>query len=164
MKIRIIGGCGSGKTYIARLISKKLNIPHTQTDNLVWDRSDDTRYPVEIRDRMLEDVVSQSSWIIEGVHHKWGASSFAEADFIFIVRPSLAVQNWRTIKRFVKTRLKLEERNYTQDFKNLIVMLGWNRDFEHNNMKAILEMTSQYGTKRHIVHDNREILTILKLE
>ncbi|MNC63257.1 hypothetical protein D3C81_1986190 [compost metagenome] len=72
MKIRIIGGCGSGKTYIAQLISANLGIPHIQTDNLVWNRANNTKYPVEERDRKLAEVLGSETWIIEGVHYKWG--------------------------------------------------------------------------------------------
>lgn len=161
MKIRIIGGCGSGKTYIAKVLSAKLNIVHIQTDNLVWNRTDITKYPEEMRNKMLEDIVSQDSWIIEGVHYKWGLSSFEEADFIFIIRPGLWVQNWRVIRRFMKTRFRLEERNYTQDFKNLITMIGWNQEFEDKSIDKIIEMTSQFESKRFLVNDNKDILNIL---
>jgi adenylate kinase family enzyme len=163
MKIRIIGGCGSGKTYIARILSNKLGITHVQTDNLVWNRSDDTKYSEEIRDRMLCEIINQESWIIEGVHHKWGYGSFKEADYIFIIKPRLLVQNWRTFKRFVKTNLRLEERNYTQDFKNLFVMIGWNNDFEQENMGKIMKITSEFITKRYIVKNNKDILKILNI-
>ncbi|AIQ63468.1 hypothetical protein PSTEL_10610 [Paenibacillus stellifer] len=57
MKIRIIGGCGSGKIYIAQLISANLGIPHIQTDNLVWNRVNNTKYPVEERARKLAEVL-----------------------------------------------------------------------------------------------------------
>ncbi|SEM51156.1 hypothetical protein [Paenibacillus sp. OV219] len=53
MRIRIVGGCGSGKTYIAGQLAKRYGIPHIQTDNLVWDRSDDSKYPEAIRDRRI---------------------------------------------------------------------------------------------------------------
>lgn len=105
MKIRIIGGCGSGKTYIAQLISVNLGIPHIQTDNLVWNRSNNTKYPDEVRDRLLAEVLRSEAWIIEGVHYRWGYNSFQEADYIFIIRNHWLTQDLRTIKRFVATRL-----------------------------------------------------------
>ncbi|AZN42727.1 AAA family ATPase [Paenibacillus albus] len=161
MKIRIVGGCGSGKTYIARQLAKRYGIPHVQTDNLVWDRSDDTKYPEATRDRMLNEIVGQSSWIIEGVHHKWGTIRYAEADYIFIIRAPLAVQNLRTLKRFVKTRLGLEACNYKQSLSNLREMFGWNRNFERDNMVNILALTETYLAKRYIVRRNTEIMDIL---
>ncbi|MBY9080227.1 hypothetical protein KIH86_02555 [Paenibacillus sp. HN-1] len=162
MKIRIIGGCGSGKTYIAQLISAKLGIPHIQTDNLVWNRANNTKYPVEERDRLLAEVLRNEAWIIEGVHYKWGYNSFQEADYILIIRNHRLIQDWRTIKRFVKTRLGLEASNYTQRLNNLFVMLFiWNRNFRREDMKRILELTSVFRHKRYIIKSNREIMNII---
>jgi adenylate kinase family enzyme len=163
MKIHIIGGCGSGKTYISRLLSKRLGIVHYQTDNLVWDRNNDTRYPETIRDKKLSEIVKRDSWIIEGVHYKWVYGRLKEADYIFIIEPNIFIQNWRTIKRFIKTRLRLEEQNYTQDFKNLLVMFGWNQRFEQEEMGKIMEITSEFLEKRRIVKNNLDILKSLKM-
>lgn len=162
MKIRIIGGCGSGKTYIAQLISVNLGIPHIQTDNLVWNRSNNSKYPDEVRDRLLAEVLRSEAWIIEGVHYRWGYNSFQEADYIFIIRNHWLTQDLRTIKRFVATRLGLEASNYTQRLNNLFVMLFiWNRNFRREDMKHILELTSVFHHKRHIVKSNKEIVNII---
>lgn len=163
MRIRIIGGCGSGKTYIAKLLSEKLGIPHYQTDNLVWDRTTNTKFPEEVRDRMLQEIVDKDEWIIEGVHHRWGQSSFLEADYVFIIEPDRIIQNIRTVKRFIKTRLGLEQANYKQTFRDLMTMTFiWNRSFRRD-MKDILEITSQVQDNRHIVKNNMDILKILNL-
>lgn len=37
IKIHIIGGSGSGKSYICEKISKKFNIPHFDLDDIFWD-------------------------------------------------------------------------------------------------------------------------------
>lgn len=161
MKIRIIGGCGSGKTFIAKQLSKQYGIPHFQTDNLVWNRTNNKKYPEETRDRMLNEILERDSWILEGVHHKWGQKSFTQANFIFIINPTTYIQNWRVIKRFIKTRFNLEERNYTQDLKNLKVMIAWNRKYKRIDIKRILELTAEHKNKRYIVKDNKEILKIL---
>lgn len=166
MRIHIIGGCGSGKTYIAKRLSKELGIEHYQTDNLVWDRSDPNnhiKYPKSIRDELLQNIILQDSWIVEGVHQEWVHSSFAEADYIFIIKPSLFIRNRRTLTRFIKTRLGMEERNYTQDIKNLLVMFRWNRDFERKKIYDILEATSRFAEKRHIVKSNMDILKLLNI-
>lgn len=41
-KIHIIGGSGSGKTYIADRISEKLDIKTYDLDELFWDNSADS--------------------------------------------------------------------------------------------------------------------------
>lgn len=37
MKLRIIGGSGSGKTYLARQLAQEYDIPHVELDELQWD-------------------------------------------------------------------------------------------------------------------------------
>lgn len=42
MKIHIIGGSGSGKTYLAEQLAKKYGIRHYDLDALQWDNDADT--------------------------------------------------------------------------------------------------------------------------
>ncbi len=37
MKLRIIGGSISGKTYLARRLAQEYDIPHAELDELQWD-------------------------------------------------------------------------------------------------------------------------------
>lgn len=41
MKIHIIGCSGSGKTYLAKALSEKYNIPHYDLDDIQWDNNSD---------------------------------------------------------------------------------------------------------------------------
>lgn len=159
IKIRIIGACGSGKSYIARTLSKKYQINYFETDNFVWDRTlSNCRYPNDIRDKKLNEIVMTDAWIIEGVHHKWGVESFEKADLIFIIKPNKYVRNFRVIQRFIRTRLGLEQSNYKQSFKNLYEMIFiWNKGFDKESIKEIMELTDGIG-KRFIVKDNKEII------
>lgn len=160
IRIRIIGGCGSGKTYIAKVLAGRYGIPYYETDNFVWDRSGgNIRNTPEVRDAQLARIVAAESWIIEGVHYKWGTESFREADLIFLILPNAYIQDARVIRRFVKTRLGLEQGNYRQTFKGLRKMLfEWNRGFRQESIPEILRLTEPYRSKRIIVRHNREIL------
>ena len=42
MKIHIIGGSGSGKSYLAKKLAKELYIPYYDLDNIFWDNSKDS--------------------------------------------------------------------------------------------------------------------------
>ncbi|SDN00703.1 hypothetical protein SAMN05216191_12345 [Paenibacillus jilunlii] len=160
IRIRIIGGCGSGKSYTARELSKRYGVPYFETDNFVWDRSTPyCRNTPEVRDAQLAEIVAMDSWIIEGVHYKWGSESFRQADFIVLIRPNRVTQDWRVVRRFVKTRLGLEQGNYKQTFRNLNEMLfKWNRKYVRADLPRIMELTEEYRHKRIIVKNNQEIL------
>ncbi|GAY77589.1 hypothetical protein NBRC111894_3143 [Sporolactobacillus inulinus] len=84
-RIHIIGSVGSGKTTLARRLSKNYNIPYYELDNVVWKRtsSGDLRRSDEERDHYLEQIVRSKRWIIEGAHaHHWVNKSFEAADLI----------------------------------------------------------------------------------
>ena len=58
MKIHIIGCSGTGKSYLAKRLSEKYNIPHFDLDDIFWDNSSDrygVKMPDEKRNLMLED-------------------------------------------------------------------------------------------------------------
>lgn len=164
MRVRIIGSCGSGKSYIARKLSIKYRIPFIETDNLVWDRKEaNKRYPEDVRDAKLKDIVNKAEWIIEGVHHKWGQESFTEADLIFIIQPHALVRDYRVLRRFVRTRLGWEQANYKQTLRNLYEMLVvWNRKFDKELMQEILELSSRCQGICVVVRSNREIETAIE--
>jgi adenylate kinase family enzyme len=88
--IHIIGSVGSGKTYLARFLSKQLSIPFYQLDNVLWRRTPngDVRNSAQERDRLLKEIIYQETWIVEGAHHKWVSESFEKADLIIYISPS----------------------------------------------------------------------------
>ena len=48
MKIHIIGGPGSGKTFLAEKLSKELGIRHYDLDELQWDNKSDSYQKVNL--------------------------------------------------------------------------------------------------------------------
>ncbi|HBS46640.1 MAG TPA: hypothetical protein DEA91_23180 [Paenibacillus sp.] len=71
IRIHIIGGSGSGKSYIAELLSDKLHIPHYDLDNIFWDHQSNeygVKAPEDERDRRLREIIGLDSWIAEGVY------------------------------------------------------------------------------------------------
>ncbi len=157
IKIRIIGSCGSGKSYLAKQISNKLEIPYYELDNMIWDRSEESlRFPEEIRDAEFNRIVSSESWIIEGVQYNWTNESFSRADFIYILNPNVYLRDYRIIKRFIRSRTGIEEWNYKQSFKNLLKMLiKWNHGY---NLKEVLDITSQYSYKSFQMKSSRDVI------
>lgn len=49
-KIHIIVGSGSGKTYLANILSTKLKIPTYDLDNIFWDNGYHKKKDKELRD------------------------------------------------------------------------------------------------------------------
>lgn len=73
MKIDIIGSVASGKTTLAKRISKKYGIPYYEKDNIVWKRTlnGDVKRNPEERDKYFYDIICENNWIVEGAPRKF---------------------------------------------------------------------------------------------
>jgi len=158
MKIRIIGACGSGKSYVAKALSHRLNIEYFETDNMIWNRRIMQKFSLEDRDRNLRDILEKDKWIIEGAQYKWSFESFRRADFIFIIKSSAIKRDMRVLKRFLKMRIRPEEFNYIQSIKELCEMIIQNWEYDKRTYYDILDTTESLKDKRLVVRDNLEIL------
>ena len=133
MKIRIIGSVGSGKTTLARRLSRQLDIPFYELDNVVRERhhSGDRRRTEEEMVKCLNDILGQNSWIIEGVHNEnWTVETFKQADVQVYLDPPYSTKTLRITRRFILQKLGLEKANYQVTNDMLFKMFKWNRHFE----------------------------------
>lgn len=153
MKIHIIGCSGTGKTYLAKKLSNKYNIPHYDLDNIYWDNSSQKygiKTEVEKRDKLLLNILEKDDWIIEGIYYKWLEQSFKNADIIYILDLPKYIYKFRIIKRFVKRKLKLEI-SKKETLKSLLDLLKWTDKFQNENMKEIVKFLEIYKEKVYFI-------------
>lgn len=164
IKIHIIGGSGSGKSYISALLSEKFNIPHYDLDNIFWDNEADVyglKASEEQRDQKLREIVSHDSWIIEGVYRSWVEPSLSTADKIIVLMPPLSVQEERIWKRYeerISGTFLNEKRETHEDVKNL---LEWNKKYNLEKLPDFIKSCG-YGEKIITVTDNLDIIELLR--
>ena len=163
MKIHIIGCSGTGKTYLARKLSKKYNIQHYDLDDIQWDNSADgygLKMPVNKREELLKRILSQESWIIEGVYYAWVTESFQRADVIYVLDIPSYIYKYRIIMRFIKRKLGIEK-GKKETFKSVYNLLKWTNKYQNNNLKEIKKILEQYASKVVWISDGREIDRII---
>lgn len=127
MRIHIIGPSGSGKSTYAHHISRLLQIPHYDLDDLYWDNAQQnygTKMPEDKRNRQLHQILLQDTWIIEGIYISWIQESLQRADRIILLDMSLSSCRWRVIKRYLKRKLGFEK-NKRETLKTLVELLRW---------------------------------------
>lgn len=149
MKIRIIGPRGSGKTFLAKRLSEQYHIPICSLDDLFWDNSKvayNCKRDETARNAMLEQVVSQKDWIIEGVQSTWCESSFAQADRIYFLETPASLCRVRIIRRFLKRKIQKTSRK-NETLNSLISLLKWTKKFYKVNLPQIRSTLSKYETK-----------------
>lgn len=163
MKIHIIGGSGTGKSYLANDLSKKYNIPHFDLDNLQWDNKSNeygVKMSVDKRNLLLQGILEKDNWIIEGVYYKWCLQCFEDADIIYILEVPRKIYRFRIIKRFIKRKLGIEK-GKKESLKSLKDLLKWTDKFQTVNIVEIKSILQKYNNKVAFIEDIKIINTLL---
>ncbi|RSD28771.1 DNA topology modulation protein FlaR [Mesobacillus subterraneus] len=164
-KIHIIGGPGSGKSYIAGKLAKMLKVPAHDLDNLFWDNESEyygSQTPPAKRAEKLAAVLVQEKWIIEGVYFSWLEESFRQADYIFILKTSVYVRDWRIIKRFILRKIKLAPVSRKENIKSLIDLLKWNHQYDGSNLVNAIKLMKPYRDKVIILTKNDDVFKLFR--
>ncbi len=135
MKIYIVGAVSSGKSTLAKKLSKASGIPFRSLDEVVHipDSSNpwgNMKRQAEERDKLFSSIIQESDWIIEDVGRPCFEAGMKESDTIVLLEIPSSIRNFRIIKRWIRQRLGLEECFYTPSIKMLRSMLKWSRDYD----------------------------------
>ncbi len=149
MKIHIIGGPGTGKTYLANALSNQLGIPHYDLDDLQWDEKADgygTKRDPRERDALLDRILQYNDWIIEGVYYKWCGQCFADADRIYLLNVPRRRYRFRIIRRFIRRKLGIEK-GKKESVQSLRKLLRWADQYQKTNLPEIRKRLAPYSDK-----------------
>ena len=163
MKIHIIGCSGSGKTYLAKHLSKKYNIPQFDLDDIQWDNTTDAygvKMPIDKRNVLFEEILKNDSWIIEGVYYAWVGQSFRDADIIYVLDMPEYLYKWRIILRFIKRKVGIEK-GKKETLKSVTNLLKWTDTFQNKNLKEIKNILENYEDKVVLLSNKREVSKII---
>lgn len=146
-RVHIIGGPGSGKSYLAARLAKQYAIPSYALDDLYWDRAIPRygkRADKDTRDLQLANIVAQEAWIIEGVYYAWLGPSFAAADVIILLNPSVWLRHWRILRRFMIRKFGTV-RTPRESALDLWRLLQWNRKYDREHLPRALDAVAAQG-------------------
>ncbi|MBQ3127587.1 MAG: DNA topology modulation protein FlaR [Clostridia bacterium] len=164
MKIHIIGCSGSGKTYLATALSKKYNIPHFDLDDIQWDNNAQgygVKMPVEKRNALLQEILANDEWIIEGVYYAWVQQSFEEADKIYVLDMPKYLYISRIIIRSIKRKLGIQK-GKKETLKSVYNLLRWTETFQNNNLKEIKSILDKHNSKVIWITNKKDIQKIIE--
>jgi len=116
-RVYIIGNSASGKTSLARKLSRILKIKSHDLDDFYWERKfTRKRAPAKV-EKLVRKVTRQKKWIIEGVYSSCITCSLDRADLIVWLDYPFRVIAWRLIKRQIMSRQKIR---YLLDFLHYV--------------------------------------------
>ncbi|MCR8644483.1 hypothetical protein NV379_17650 [Paenibacillus sp. N1-5-1-14] len=166
MQIHILGGAGSGKSYIANELSIRWSIPHFDMDDIYWDNSVEmfgVKNPEDIRDQKLSSIVDQFAWINEGVYISWMDPSFASADYIFVLTVPLEMQEERIWTRYEQRKSGLLPSKKKETIESVQELIEWNRNYNQVSLQHFLNH-SIYQNKIVTLDDNAKIYKYLHVD
>ena len=113
MKIYIIGSPGSGKTTLAKVLSKRYNIKHYELDCIVYDDNNNHRKRTkEEIEELFSTIIKNKSFIIEDVGRNKFKKGREICDKIYYIKLNKARIYKQMISRWFKQRLGKEKYNY----------------------------------------------------
>lgn len=133
-KILIVGSVASGKTTLAKRLSKQLHIPWFELDAIVHHRTSAGRYKRTAEEQMevIEEIDRRETWIFEGTDRASYQALYRMADTIVFLDTPLWKRKIRIMTRYIKQILGIEKCEYEPDLAMLKMMYQWTRDFELN--------------------------------
>ena len=164
MKIHIIGCSGSGKTYLANALSKKYTIPHFDLDDIQWDNNAKgygKKRPLDERKALLQKILFNNDWIIEGVYYDWVQQSFDEADKIYVLNTPGYLYKSRIIMRSIKRKLGIQK-GKKETLKSVYNLLKWTETFQNKNLKEIKSILDRYDNKVIWLSSKKDVEEIIK--
>lgn len=160
-KILIIGIVASGKTTLAKRLSKEMNVPWHELDSIVHHQTPAGRIKrtAEEQIEVIKEIDSGGSWIFEGTDRESYQCLYDMADRIIFLDTPLWKRRIRIFSRFLKQNLGIEKCNYKPDYTMLKKMYKWTQDFEQNREQFERKL-QLYENKVIRIYDNRSFILI----
>jgi len=159
-KIFIIGIVASGKTTLAKQLSKNMDMPWNELDCIVHHQTAEGRYKRTPDEQVavIKDIDSRGQWIFEGTDRESYRCLFDMADTIIFLDPPLWKRRIRIFTRFIKQNLGIEKCHYKPDIEMLKMMYKWTKDFESNRPAFEMKL-NLYKNKLIRLSDNKKMGT-----
>lgn len=157
-KVLIIGIVASGKTTLAKRLSKNINVPWYELDCIVHHQTATGRNKRTADEQVdvIMNIDKNGPWIFEGIYRESYQCLLEMADTIIFLDTPLWKRRVRIFTRFLKQKIGIEKCHYKSDIMMLKMMYKWTRDFE-SNRKSFEAKLQLYKNKVIRLTDNRSL-------
>ena len=150
-RIYILGTSGSGKTFLGKILSKKLKIPLYDSDDVMFIKKFTQIRTKKERKKFIDKISKKSKWIIDSRGSEWSRNPMKKSNLIIWLQPRFPLRTIRIIKRYnerkkigrteedVKSLLKLLRYSITHKYhKNSSGFKNIKKFIEKNKLKPII--------------------------
>jgi adenylate kinase family enzyme len=113
-KIYIIGPSGSGKSFLAKKLSKKYSSPILDLDDIFWKTKYTKEHTPTKKQELLQKFIKNNpnNWIIEGAPQEFLNSVSKHKPKIIWLNQNTTTLLYRVLKRFIFTKFKKSNNLY----------------------------------------------------
>lgn len=158
-RILVLGDPGSGKNFVGKRLSGKLNISFYDLDDLKFKRKYDIIRPNNVLEKMIVSLANKPAWIISGVTYVGIESVIKRSDLILVLRESFLVESFRILRRWLSRQFARNAPRET--LKNIIALIKWDyQEFHKIGGKETAFFNSlkkKYKNKVRILKNKSEI-------
>ena len=153
-RIIVIGNAGAGKTTVAKLISRKLDIPFYSLDKVVWLPNWKVTPLIE-RKQLIYNLINKDMWVIDGVSF----DVLNAADIIvFLDIPRYICYTrlfFRNLRYLFKSRPELPKNCPEIKIIGVLIRIVWK--FNSQVRPSILEYKDRLDKKFYHIRSSDEI-------
>lgn len=161
-KIFIVGIVASGKTTLAKQLSKIRGIPWYELDCVVHNDSPIGRHKRTKEEQLsvIEEIDARGQWIFEGTDRSSYQCLYVMADWVIFMDTPLWKRRMRIFTRYCRQKIGLESCHYRSDLAMLKRMYQWTSEFEHNRAQFEAKLR-QYADKVIRVTNRRDLAMLM---
>ncbi len=163
-KIHIVGIYGTGKSTLAKDISKILKYKVYDLDEIKYKRKYDEVRAVKERLKMIKDISKRNNWITEGAWLDYALPLYKKADLvIFLQIPKIIIYK-RILIRYIKRKLS-SKKYHGNNFKTTGEIIKKVRQYYDGQsfitLKKHKDYLKKYAKRVVIIKTGRDIKKLL---
>ena len=162
-KIFIFGPPGSGKSYWVEEISKKLNIPIYDMDDIRFIKKFSKNRPEEKRKPLVDKVLKNKKWIIDSKANDWDRHAMLKADIVIWMCAPFYTRAFRIAKRYLKRR---KDSNIKEGISDLFFLINYSWKYRFGrrctSFNPIKRFLNEHNIKPVFIKSRRQMFEFVE--